>query len=53
MAFSPYILVYIDPLLTYRLDPFGLCAIYFDLNLATLRSPAKSWTFSGLNVKSY
>ena len=33
---SPYILitlVYIDPLLTYLLDPFGICAIYFDLQV--------------------
>ena len=30
---SPYILVYIDPLLTYLLDPFGICAIYFDLKV--------------------
>ena len=30
---SPYILVYIDPLLTYLLDPFSICAIYFDLKV--------------------
>ena len=30
MAQSLYILVYKDPLLTYLLDPFGICAIYLD-----------------------
>ena len=43
MANRPYILVYKDPLPTYLLDPFGICAIVFDLKLVKFDKCVDGW----------